>query len=113
MPTPSPAPARTPRTILTSPSQVVGWKDPFGNDDRMETRILRSDGDGRVLLETQLPSGHLDQGWIWVDVHVGEDDTEELIELTTGLELDGLAVRPGPRRPNGILRDGHERRWLR
>jgi len=93
MPTPSPAPARTPRTILTSPSQVVGWKDPFGNDDRMETRILRSDGDGRVLLETQLPSGHLDQGWIWVDVHVGEDDTEELIELTTGLELDGLAVR--------------------
>jgi magnesium transporter len=59
----------------------------------METRILRSDGDGKVSYEPQLPSGHLDQGWIWVDVLVGEDDTKELIELTTGLELDGLAVR--------------------
>ena len=93
MPIPNPAASRTARAVLTSPSQVVGWKDPFGNDDRMETRILRSDGDGRVLLETQLPSGHLDHGWIWVDVLVGEDDTEELIELTTGLELDGMAVR--------------------
>lgn len=53
---------------------------------------MRSLADGTIRLEPQLPSEAVHQGWIWVDVLVGDEDTAELVELTTGLELDGLAV---------------------
>ena len=59
----------------------------------METWILRSHADGTITLEQQIPSGTLDQGWVWVDVLVGDEDTDELVDLTTGLDFDALAVR--------------------
>ena len=59
----------------------------------METRILRSTGDGTVSVETGLPDAAPADGWAWIDVMVGPDDIADLVALTDGLNLDAVAVR--------------------
>ena len=54
---------------------------------------MRSGRDGTTSLQSELPTGDLDTAWIWVDILANQEDREELVALTTGLELDGLAVR--------------------
>ncbi len=63
------------------------------DDEAMETRILRSVGDGSVVAEPSIPTDDIDQGWVWVDILVGDHETAELVELTAGLDFDALAVR--------------------
>lgn len=54
---------------------------------------MRSHGDGEMSLRSDIPSPPLGEGWVWVDVIVGESDMDALISLTTVLEFDSLAVR--------------------
>lgn len=63
------------------------------NHGDMEYRVVHSDGEGALLPEPPLPVADVDRGWVWVDVVVAEDDTDELLELTTGLRFDAVAVR--------------------
>ena len=58
----------------------------------METRILRSHPDGTVSAQPHVETGPIDSGWMWIDVLVGDGDTEELVALTNTFAFDGLAV---------------------
>jgi magnesium transporter len=72
---------------------VIGSAWAIGNDDGVETRVLRSAGDGIVTLESRLPAEDVVAGWVWVDVLADDADIGELTALTAGLRLDPLAMR--------------------
>ena len=59
----------------------------------METRVLRSSGDGATSVLPEPPGDEVDQGWVWVDVSVESGDATELDEIAALLRLDALAVR--------------------
>ena len=59
----------------------------------MNKRILRSDGDGVVTALTELPAPDISDGWVWIDVTVGQDDIDDLVALTADLEFDAVSVR--------------------
>lgn len=54
---------------------------------------MHSDGEGTLLPEPPGPVDDLDRGWVWVDVVAARDDIDELLELTTGLRFDAVALR--------------------
>ena len=59
----------------------------------METRILRSAGDGTTSVLSEVPGAGVDRGWVWVDISVEPGDASELDEIAALLQLDALAVR--------------------
>lgn len=59
----------------------------------METRVLRSAGDGTTSVLSEPPGDVVDQGWVWVDISVESSDASGLDEIATLLQLDALAVR--------------------
>ena len=59
----------------------------------MQTRVLRSAGDGTTAVLSEVPSREINRGWVWVDISVESGDVSELDEIATSLRLDALAVR--------------------
>jgi magnesium transporter len=59
----------------------------------MESRILCSRPDGTVTGASDLPSPPGDEVWVWMDVIVEDGETDDLLAITTGLQLDGVSVR--------------------
>jgi magnesium transporter len=53
---------------------------------------MRSDGTGTLSVETSIPE-KVGDGWVWIDVIVGDGDVDDLVALTTRLMFDGMAVR--------------------
>ena len=56
-----------------------------------EMRVLGSDGVGAITLHPSLPAKV--DGWLWVDVLLGQEDGGAFLEIAESLGLDALAVR--------------------
>lgn len=72
---------------------VIGRQRSADHDDGMETRILVASGDGTAAPASRIPEGDRETGWVWIDILVGDTDIDELLELTTGLRFDAMAMR--------------------
>ena len=59
----------------------------------MQSRILRSPGDGTVSRAAELPPRDGGDAWVWMDVVAERGDIDELLAVTTDLQLDAVAVR--------------------
>ncbi|MBT8251137.1 MAG: magnesium transporter CorA family protein [Acidimicrobiia bacterium] len=61
----------------------------------METRVMNALTDGQITTDTELPADKSRIRWTWLDVHLDNaaSSLDALVELTSGLKLDPLAVR--------------------
>jgi len=59
----------------------------------MQTRILIASGDGAAAPASQNPDWDRGEGWVWIDILAGDTDIDDLLELTTTLRFDAMAVR--------------------
>lgn len=59
----------------------------------MYVRTLEArDGQAAVVVEAAEASS-VESSWVWIDIDAGPEDTEALVEFTSSLNLDALAVR--------------------
>ncbi len=59
----------------------------------MEIRMMHRRANGDVLVVDEFPDEWSSGEWVWIDIRIGEGDTDALLELTTQLSFDPMAVR--------------------